>query len=251
MLNTQEKIEQDLQEMFSKGMHLGYSVTSRHPKMKPYIFAERNGVEIFDLEKTKSALDAAKEFVRKLGKEKKIILFVGTKKEAKEALVATAKELSMPYVAERWVGGTITNFKQIRSRMDHLNDLKKKKETGALDKYTKKERLQIDRKIEKMDRYFCGLADSLKNFPAAIVTVDPKHEKIAMGEALQMKIPVISLLNSDCDPAGINFAVPANDNSATSIGYFLSELAKSYKEGLILAEEVATQAAAKKEPVKE
>jgi len=252
MLKTEEKMEQKefslpqvdsvVKEMYLSGIHLGYSQTSRSPQMKPYIFGLRNGVEIFDLEKTKKNIDSAKEFAKKLGKDKKIILFVGTKKEAKDLTENAAKELGMPYVKERWIGGTLTNFKQIKGRIDHLNDLKKKRDSGELDKYTKKEKLQIERQIKKMEIYFGGLAENLKFLPSAIIVVDSKHEKITVSEANRMKIPVIALLNSDCDPSGVNYPVPGNDNSASSIAYFLSGFVKSYKEGTILAQQEPVKA---------
>ena len=242
------QVDSGIKEMYLSGIHLGYSQTSRDPKMKPYIFGLRNGVEIFDLEKTKKNIDSAKEFVKKLGKDKKVVLFVGTKKEAKDLAEQTAKELGMPFVKERWIGGTLTNFKQIKGRIDHLNDLKKKRDTGELDKYTKKEKLQIERQIKKMEIYFGGLADNLKFLPAAVIVIDSKHEKTSVNEANQMKIPVVALLNSDCDPSGINYPVPGNDNSRTSISYFLSEFAKAYKEGTLLAQqEEARQEEIKKE----
>lgn len=252
MLKTEEKkefslpqVDLEIKEMYLSGMHLGYSQTSRDPKMKPYIFGVRNKVEIFDLEKTKKNIDSAKEFAKKLGKDKKIVLFVGTKKEAKDLTEQTAKELGMPYVKERWIGGTLTNFKQIKGRIDHLNDLKKKRDAGELDKYTKKEKLQIERQIKKMEIYFGGLAENLKFLPSAVLVVDSKHEKIAANEAKQMKIPVVALLNSDCDPSGIAYPIPGNDNSRTSISYFLSEFAKAYKEGILLAQ----QETAKEQPL--
>ena len=242
------QVDSEIKEMYLNGMHLGYSQTSRNPKMKPYIFGLRNGVEIFDLEKTKKNIDSAKEFAKKLGKDKKVILFVGTKKEAKDLIENTANELGMPFVKERWIGGTLTNFKQIKGRIDHLNDLKKKRDEGELDKYTKKEKLQIERQIKKMETYFGGLADNLKFLPSAILAVDSKHEKISVNEASQMKIPVVALLNSDCNPSDINYPVPGNDNSRTSISYFLGEFAKAYKEGTLLAQqEEAKQEEIKKE----
>ena len=242
MLITEEKkdlsiaIEAEIKEMYLSGLHLGYSQTSRNPKMKPYIFGLRNGVEIFDLEKTKKNIDSAKEFAKKLGQDKKVVLLVGTKKEAKDLTEKTANELGMPFVKERWIGGTLTNFKQIKGRIDHLNDLKKKRDTGELDKYTKKEKLQIERQIKKMEIYFGGLAGNLKFLPSAVLVIDSKHEKTSVNEAKQMKIPVVALLNSDCDPSGINYSVPGNDNSRASISYFLGEFAKAYKEGTLLAQ---------------
>ena len=234
MLNMEEKTDQILKDMFSSGMHLGYSATSRHPQMGPFLFGVRNGVEIFDLEKTKGLLDKAKEFLKKLGKEKKQVVFVGTKKEAREFSEKAAKELDMPYVKERWLGGTLTNFKEIKSRIDYLIDLKKKRTSGELDKYTKKEKLQIERKIEKLERYLGGL-ETLVNYPAALIVIDSKHENISVAEANQVRTPVIALLNSDCDPKGIDYPVPANDSSLTSINYFLTELTKAYKEGVLSA----------------
>lgn len=247
MLNTEEKNKQTalsfeqteatdskIKEMYLNGLHLGYSPTSRNPQMEPYLYGVKNGVEIFDLEKTKNRLDLAKEFAKKLGKDKKIVLLVGTKKEAKDLTEQIAQELKMPLVKERWIGGTLTNFKQIKGRIDHLNDLKKKREAGELDKYTKKEKLQIERQIKKMEIYFGGLAEGLKFLPSAVLVVDSKHEKIAVKEANQMNIPVVALLNSDCSPSGVNYPVPGNDNSRTSVSYFLGEFAKAYKEGTLL-----------------
>lgn len=249
MLTAEENnIDQALKDMFLNGMHYGYSATSRHPKMKPYIFGLRNGVEIFDLEKTKACLDKAKEFVRNSGKDRKTILFVGTKKEAKGAAEKFARELNMPFVSERWIGGTLTNFKNIKARIDHLNDMKKKRDTGELDKYTKKEKLNIERKIQKMEKYFGGISEFFKGMPAAIVVVDPKHERISVEEAVMMRVPVIAIINSDCDPKGVNYPVPANDNSSLSINFFLSEIAGAYKEGTLLTREL--EPAGKEETVK-
>jgi len=155
---------------------------------------------------------------------------VGTTPPAKKSTAELAKKIKMPYVTERWLGGTLTNFKQIKSRIDYLNDLKKKRDAGELDKYTKKEKLQIERQIEKMETYFGGLAENLKVLPSAILVVDSKHEKISVSEANQMKIPVVALLNSDCDPTGVKYPVPGNDNSLASVSYFLNEFAKAYKE---------------------
>lgn len=239
MLTTEENnIDQMLKDMFLNGMHLGYSATSCHPKMKPYIYGLRNGVEVFDLEKTKVCIDKAKDFIRNLGKGRKTILFVGTKKEAKDLAEKVAKELNMPFVSNRWIGGTLTNFKNIKSRIDHLNDMKRERDGGKLDKYTKKERLNIERNIQKMEKYFGGLSEYFKGMPSAIITVDPKHEKIAVVEASDMKVPVVALINSDCDPKGTSYLVPANDNSALSINFFLSEIVKSYKEGMLSIQEV-------------
>lgn len=234
----------DIMEMFKCGMHLGYSVTSCNPKMSPYIFGLRNGVKIFDLEQTARALNKAKEFIRKLAQGKKTILFSGTKKEVRDVVEKSAKELNMPFVKERWIGGTLTNFKQIKARIDYLNDLKKKRDIGELDKYTKKEKLQIERNIAKMEVCFGGLADNFKGIPSAVVVVDSKHEKIAVNEAIQSGVPVVALLNSDCNPAVVSYPAPGNDNSLSSVSYFMAEIVKAYKEGIILAQQEAIEIAA-------
>ncbi|PJE73503.1 MAG: 30S ribosomal protein S2 [Candidatus Terrybacteria bacterium CG10_big_fil_rev_8_21_14_0_10_41_10] len=241
MLETKENPvnQKVLEEMYAKGMHLGYSPTSRHPQMSKYIFGTRSGLEIFDLEKTVDCLSVAKEFVKNLGKEKKTILFAGTKKEAMAFSEKAAVEIGMPYVRERWLGGTLTNFSEIKKRINHLIDLKKKMASGELDKYTKKEKSQTDKKIKKLDRYLGGM-EGLERMPSAIIVVDPKHEKIGVDEAVCMGIPVVAIMSSDCDPRDINYPVPANDSSSTSIEYFISEIVKAYKEGLAAAQEAAT-----------
>lgn len=220
-------VDAQIEEMFKIGAQFGYSSSKRHPKMKPYIFTSRNGTEIFDLEKTKSKLDLAKDFLKNLAKEKKTVLFVGTKKEAKEIIKDLAKKIKMPYVAERWLGGTMTNFKEIKGRIDYLNDLLQKKSSGELDKYTKKEKSQIEKKIASLERYLSGLKQ-YAGLPSAIVIIDPDYEEIAAQEARKIKIPVIALMSSDCDPADVDFPIPANDNSVASIQFFLKELIEAY-----------------------
>lgn len=220
--------------MFQAGVHFGYSRSNRHPKMKPFIFTNRNGTEIFDLEKVQKKLALAKEFLKALGKEKKTVLFVGTKKEAQEAIKKSAKELNMPYVRERWLGGTLTNFKEIKNRIDYLNDLLQKRDSGELEKYTKKERLQIEKKIIKLEKYLEGL-QQCKNLPAALIAVDSNYEEVARRETRTMNIPLIAIMNSDCNPKDADYPIPANDSSIASINYLLSELVKAYSEGLTFA----------------
>ena len=219
VLNIAEKIEQ----MFKAGVHYGYSPSKSHPKMMPFIFSVKNSLEIFDLEKVMGKLDIANEFMKMLGKEKKSVLFVGTKKEAKEAIEKAAKELDMPYVTERWLGGTITNFKEIKKRLDYFDELLSKKNSGDFGKYTKKEQLQIEKKIAKLEKYLVGLKQ-LKNLPAAVVVVDSNEEKISIREAKRMHILSVAIMNSDCNPEELNYPIPANDSSIASINYFLKEL---------------------------
>lgn len=219
-----------IEKMFRSGAHFGFAKSRRHPTAKPYIFGAKNRVEIFDLEKTSEALDKAKEFVSGLGKDGKQILFVGGKAEARAAVKQAAESVGMPYVAGRWIGGTLTNFAMIRSRVDKMLDFIQKKEKGELNKYTKKERLIIDRKIDNLTFYFSGIV-SLKEPPKAIFVIDPKREKNAVAEARKTGVPVVALAGTDCDLSEIDYPIPANDSSVSSIKFFLDEIAAAYREG--------------------
>jgi len=223
-------LDGEIGEMFKAGVHYGYSRRSRHPKTKPYIFTTKNNVEIFDLEKVDGRIKEAEGFVKELAKEGKIILFVGTKPEAKEAVLETAKEINMPFCIERWLGGTFTNFSIIRKRMDYFEGLKETKTTDKWLKYTKKERSEFDKDIEKMERFFGGLV-SLKKKPDAVVIIDAKYEEVAKDEAVKSSVPVIALLNSDNNPTGIDYPVVGNDATRSSIKYFLGRIANAYKAG--------------------
>lgn len=216
--------------LFSVGAHYGYGKTRRHPSAAPYLLGLKNRVDIIDVEKTKTLLEKAKAFVHTLGSEGKTLLFVGGKHEAYGAVVAGARELGLPYASERWVGGTLTNFAQIRSRVDALLDLKGKRERGELAKYTKKEQLLIDRDIARLEKLFGGFV-GLTVLPAALFIVDPKEEKTAAAEALQLDIPVVALASSDCDISKIAHPIVANDASMGSIAFFVQEIVKAYQEG--------------------
>lgn len=219
-----------IDSMFKAGAHFAFSRSRRHPTLAPYIFGVKNRVEIFDLEKTNVMLEKAKDFARNLAKEGKSILFVGSKSEAREAIKQAALSLDMPYVADRWLGGTLSNFKEIRSRVDKFLDLTAKREKGELTKYTKKERLLIDREIDKLDRFFSGLIP-MKDLPKALFVIDSKHENIAVTEARDSKIPVISLIGSDCDIKDVDHPIPGNDASINSISFFVDQIVWAYKEG--------------------
>ncbi len=225
--------EGEIDKMFEAGVHYGYSRQSRHPKTKPYIFTTKNNVEIFDLEKVEKKLKEAEEFIKNLAKQGKVILFVGTKPEAKKAVLKAAQEINMPFCVERWLGGIFTNFNIIRKRMDYFENLKETKTTDKWLKYTKKERLVFDKEIEKMERFFGGLV-SLKKKPDAIVIVDAKYEKVAKEEAKKSSVPIIALMNSDNNPTGIEYPVIANDTARSSIEYFTERIIKAYQEGLAL-----------------
>ena len=213
--------------MFKAGAHFAFSKTRRHPTVTPYIFGVKNKVEIFDLEKTEVLLENAKAFVSSLAKEGKAILFVGGKSEARNSIKSGALSINMPYVDGRWIGGTLTNFTQIRKRVEKMEKLVSEKEKGELAKYTKKERLLIDKEIANLERFFSGIV-SMKDLPKAIFIVDPKKEKTALKEAKDMGIPVIALAGSDCNIKGLDFPMVGNDSSQTSVNFFVQEIVKTY-----------------------
>ncbi len=216
--------------LFSAGAHYGYARSRRHPSVKPFIFGAKNSIDIFDLEKTKELLERAKEFARTLGKEGKQVVFVSSKHEATEMIKQAGQELGMPYVAGRWIGGTLTNFNVIRGRIDKLIDLREKREKGELSKYTKRERLMIDREIERLESLFSGLI-SLKSIPAALIVVDPGREHIAVAEAHKTAVKVLALAGSDCDLSLIDIPVAGNDSARASIAFFINSIVSAIKEG--------------------
>ncbi len=223
--------------MFRSGFHFGVSRSRRHPSTKPYIFGVKNKTEIFDLEKSEAALLAALEFVKKIAASGKQVLFVAGKSEAKEALRGAAERIRQPFVAGRWIGGTLTNFKEIRKRIDKFESRQAEKEKGELAKYTKKERLLIDREIAKLETMFGGIV-SMKDKPGALVVIDPKREAIAVEEARQTLVPVVALASSDCDFSLVSYPVPGNDTQKASIAFFLNEVSKAYGESIALKPEV-------------
>jgi small subunit ribosomal protein S2 len=220
-----------IERLFSVGAHFGYARSRRHPSHTPYIFGTKNRVEIFDLEKTSPLFEAAKAYAEHLGREHKVLLFVSGKNEAKKIIVQAASSIEMPYVGGRWIGGTISNFNEIRKRIDRLEELRLKRDTGGLDHYTKKERLMITREIDRLETNFGGLV-SLKTRPDAFFIIDTKRESIAATEAKNAGIPVIALLSSDCDLTGVTYPIPANDASQKSIQFFVDEITRAYQTGL-------------------
>jgi len=242
MANTEIKENKGgiVEDMFKAGAHFGYSKSRRHPSMKSLIFGAKNTVEIIDLEKTDEHLAKAKEFVSSMAKEGKQILFVGSKNEARDVVRNAAISIDMPYVTNRWIGGTVTNFSEIKKRISRLEELTSKKEKGELGMYTKKERLLIDREIEDLEKHFGGLT-SMKQKPAAFFVIDSGAEKIAVKEAKDKEIPVVSLSGSDCDIKGISYPIPANDSSRSSITFFVDQIVEAYKAGKSELPKVTTE----------
>ena len=224
-------MQDTIKKMFEAGVHFGYSKSRRHPTTAKNVFGTKNGSDVIDLEKTVTQLATAKEFLKKLGQDKKAVLLVGAKAEARYTIAHKAAAFDLPVVSERWVGGILTNFTEIKKRLKKLEELKHDKETGVLEaRYTKKERLLIDEKIAKMTRLFSGLLGMEKN-PDALVVIDPRREHIAMAEAKMIGIPVVALANTDCDVSGIDYPIVGNDASVSSITFMAEELLNAYKEG--------------------
>lgn len=229
MTNTETTVKKSvIEEMFNAGAHFGYSKSKRHPSMKPLIFGVKNSVEIINLEKTDEYLSRAKDFVASLAKEGKQILFVGSKNEARDVVKNAAMSADLPYVTNRWIGGTITNFSEIKKRIARLEELTSKKEKGELGMYTKKERLLIDREIEGLEKHFGGLI-SMKQKPSALFVIDSGYESIAVKEAKDSGVPIVSLSGSDCNIKYIDYPIPANDSSRSSISFFVDVITNTYK----------------------
>ena len=229
--DTKETSETNIEKMFRVGAHYGYSKTRRHPSLSKYIYATKNKTDVIDLEKTSEMLEKASEFVKSLASTGKVVLFVGTKPEAKEVTKNIAVSLNMPYVNERWIGGTLSNFIEIKKRITELENYRKDSAEGALDKYTKKERVVLAKKMEKLERYYAGLI-GLKKIPDALFVIDAKAEYIAATEAKQMNVSVISLVNSDSNIKGIEYPIVGNDSSIPSIKFFGETIANAYKMGI-------------------
>ena len=211
------------EELAEAGLQYGYSRSRRHPSTKSFITSTVNGVDIIDLDKTKVQLENALAFLAGMKSSGKVIMFVGVKPEVRQLVKEVALSLNTPYVAERFIGGLLTNFPQMKKRIEKLHDLLKKKEKGELAMYTKKEQLLIQRDIDRLDRDFGGVS-SLTNVPAAIVIVDPRHESMCVLEAIRMHIPVVALTNTDCTLEGIDYPVVGNDGSIKPVRFFLETI---------------------------
>jgi small subunit ribosomal protein S2 len=211
-------------EALSKaGLQYGYSRTRRHPSVKPYIESNHNGVDFINLDKTAEQLETAINFLKSVQGAGKVILFVGVKPEIRQIVKEVALSLGAPYIAERFIGGTLTNFPQMKKRIEKLHDLLKKKETGELAVYTKKEQLLIQRDIDRLDRDFGGIS-ALTNIPAAVVLIDSRHEDMCLKEAKRLHIPVVALANTDCTLEGIDYPIVGNDGSVGAVRFILEAL---------------------------
>lgn len=219
-----------IEDMLKAGMHFGHRTSKWHPKMEPFIFTARKGIHIIDLRKTQKLLALALAYLKKQASEGKSILLVGTKMQVKNLLKKTAEEADLPFVSERWLGGFLTNFAVIRNLVRKFKDLVEKRNSGKLDKYTKKERLDFDREIAKLETNVGGLV-SLTKAPDIIFIWDIKKEKTAFAEAVKKKIPVVAVCDTNADPTGVKYIIPANDDATRGIKLALELVKEAILEG--------------------
>lgn len=220
----------NLEEMVEAGLHFGHRASNVHPKMKPYLFGARNNVYIIDLEKTKEKIEEALNFIYHLILENKTLLLIGTKIQAKKLVESTAKECNLSYVSERWLGGTFTNFETIKKRVDYFKDLEKKKAAGELEKYTKKERADIDKELKDLQLKIGGIKE-LTQLPEAIFVLDMKKDELAIKEARKKGIKIIAVSDSNTNPDLADYVIPANDDAVSAISYILGKV----KEAILKA----------------
>ena len=240
-----------MKQLLEAGVHFGHQTRRWNPKMAKYIFTERNGIYIIDLQKTVKKVDEAYNFIRETAQNGGSILFVGTKKQAQEAMKEEALRCNQYYVNERWLGGMMTNFKTIQKRVARLRQLEKMEEDGTFDVLPKKEVLGLRHEMEKLNKNLGGIKD-MKKLPAALFVVDPRKEHIAVLEARKLNIPIVATVDTNCDPDEVDYVIPANDDAIRAVRLLASKMADAVLEGrqgqqTAEAEESATEAAAEAE----
>ncbi len=220
-----------IDRLFKAGSHFGFKKSRRHPTVASYLYTTKDGNDIFDLQKTTALLDAAKEVLKEAGLQGKTVLFVSTKDETAKIVKHAAEKAESPYVTNRWIGGMLTNFSEIKKRIARLEALTHEKESGELErKYTKKERVVIGREVDKLTFNFFGIAKMPKT-PDLMVIVDPRHDAIAVTEAQDKRVPILAIMSSDCDASKIQYPIIANDSLQSSVSLILDELIAAYTEG--------------------
>jgi len=225
---TKEDFNIDLKEMAEAGLQFGHRISNIHPKMNPYISGVRNTINIIDLEKSAKEFKKTLKFIQKLISENKVILLVGTKIQTKGLVKITAEECNLPYVNERWLGGTLTNFATIKKRIEYFKDLENKKEKGELEKYTKKEKGKIDKALKDFEVKFGGIKN-LEELPDAVFVLDMRKDNLAIREARRKKIPVIGVADTNINPEMADYLIPANDDAISSVKYILEKVAEVIK----------------------
>ncbi len=221
----------DIQELLDAGVHFGHLTRKWHPKMAPYIFMERNGIHIIDLHKTAAKMEEAGEALKKIAASGRKVMFVATKKQAKEIVAELSAKMGMPYITERWPGGMLTNFVTIRKAVKKMSSIDRMKTDGTFDTLSKREKLQIERTRENLEKNLGSISD-MTRLPGAVFVVDAMHEHIAVKEAKKLGIPVFAMCDTNTDPNSVDFAIPANDDASKSIQKIVSYLYECIVEGL-------------------
>jgi len=219
-----------MKELLEAGVHFGHQTKRWNPKMQKYIFGERNGIYIIDLQKTLKKFRDAYAFVRDLSAQGGTMLFIGTKKQAQETVFEEAGRCGMYYVNQRWLGGTLTNFTTIRKSIARLKKLEEMKETGEYDRVPKKEALELDREREKLEKALVGIK-AMDSLPSSVFIIDPRKEKIAVAEAQRLGIPIVAIVDTNCDPTGIDYPIPGNDDAIRAVRLITSRIVAALNEG--------------------
>ena len=219
-----------MKQLLEAGVHFGHQTRRWNPKMGEYIYTERNGIYIINLQKTVKKIVEAYDFIKEVAESGESILFVGTKKQAQDSIKEEAERVGMYYVNARWLGGMLTNFKTIQKRIERLNQLKKMEEDGTFDLLTKKEATKLKLEIEKLEKYLGGIKD-MKKLPGALFVVDPRKEKIAVAEAPKLGIPVVAIVDTNCDPDEVDYVIPGNDDAIRAVKLIASTMANAIIEG--------------------
>ena len=219
-----------MKQLLEAGVHFGHQTRRWNPKMAEYIFTERNGIYIIDLQKTVKKIEEAYAFVRSIVEDNKEILFVGTKKQAQDAIKEDAERVGMYFVNARWLGGMLTNFKTIRKRIDRLFQLEKMEEDGTFDLLPKKEVLNLRAQKERLEKYLGGIK-TMKKLPGALFIVDPRKERIAIAEARKLGIPIVAIVDTNCDPEEVDYVIPGNDDAIRAVKLIVETIANAVTEG--------------------
>ncbi len=219
-----------MKQLLECGVHFGHQTRRWNPKMKPYIFTERNGIYIIDLQKTVRGLERAYDFIREVSKQGGNVLFVGTKRQAQDAIQEQAIKSGQFYITQRWLGGMLTNFDTIRSRVARMVEIQQMEQDGTINKYPKKEIVQLQKQLAKLEKYLAGIKE-MKSLPDAIFVIDPRRETIAIAEAHKLGIPVVSIVDTNCDPDFIDYPIPGNDDAIRAIELIVGLMADAVIEG--------------------
>ena len=234
-----------MKELLEAGVHFGHQVKRWNPKMKKYIFGQRNGIYIIDLQKTVKMFEVAYNFVKDLASKGESVLFVGTKKQAQDVIIEESQKSQSYYVNQRWLGGMLTNFKTVKQGIDKLKKIEKMKEDGTYELLTKKEVAKYENERKRLEKNLSGVKN-MNSIPGAIFIIDPKKESIAIAEAKKLYIPIVSLVDTNCDPDDIDYVIPGNDDAIRSIKLLTSKISEAVAEGKSILNKTAEDAAEKK-----